>query len=275
MLARLQHINVVQMLGMSYGPAPNSEGDSTWMMCLEYCESDLEKRIYGDDPATKKQGACARKMANAEIIDFALQVAKGMAYVHAKGILHRDLKPENILLANEGCTSDPTWVCKVADFGMPDGDDSTWAGTSEYMSPEATGQLKPAPTIGPKVDVFSFGIVLWEMLAWKRVRFGFDAEPLSVWVDKETGEHFRDDTGMPGSGPVEAPPGTETELQEDYRSVAMWMMKGERPKTDQQWPHGLLLLMQACWAQDADDRPTFEQVRVCHIIGNMRATICR
>ena len=97
------------MLGMSYGPAPNSEGDSTWMMCLEYCESDLEKRIYGDDdPATKKQGACARKMANAEVIDVALQVAKGMAYVHAKGILHRDLKPENILLANKGCTSDPT-----------------------------------------------------------------------------------------------------------------------------------------------------------------------
>merc|ERR1712216_102664 len=45
----------------------------------------------------------------------------------------------------------------------------------------------------------------------------------------------------------------------------MWMMKGGRPKTNPQWPHGLLLLMQACWAQDADARPTFDQVKTALI----------
>ena len=54
LLARMQHVNVVQFLGMVHGPAPDSGGVATWMICLEYCESDLDKRIYGDIPLLRE-----------------------------------------------------------------------------------------------------------------------------------------------------------------------------------------------------------------------------
>eukprot|EP01048_Picozoa_sp_COSAG05_P034678 COSAG05_NODE_14628_length_391_cov_331.972603_1_plen_116_part_01 len=89
LLARIQHENVVQFLGMVRGPAPDSEGAKTWMICLEYCESDLEKRIYGQsEPESKKLGLKGANLSYAEVVEFALQIARGMEYVHSQ----RDLK---------------------------------------------------------------------------------------------------------------------------------------------------------------------------------------
>ena len=130
LLARIQHENVVQFLGMVRGPAPDSEGAKTWMICLEYCESDLEKWIYGEsEPESKKLGLKGVELSYAEVVEFALQIARGMEYVHSqrdlkgRNMMHLDLKPENVLLANAGTQADPHWICKVADFGM-DGDET-------------------------------------------------------------------------------------------------------------------------------------------------------
>ena len=104
-------------------------------------------------------------------------------------------------------------------------------------------------------DVFSFAIVLWEMLAWHRVRLGFgDATLQTVWVT-EDGEELRGENGMPGTLPEDGVP-EEAYQREDMRSVTVWMMKGARPKAEgqSQWPTGLLLLIQACWAQEPGDR---------------------
>jgi len=96
----------------------------------------------------------------ASLVLIALDVAKGMAYLHAKDVVHRDLKPGNVLLTEQ-------WVAKVADFGTAlanfqyAGEAEGPVGTPPYMAPEAiahTSGAKAKPT-----DVWSFGCLLTHM----------------------------------------------------------------------------------------------------------------
>jgi eukaryotic-like serine/threonine-protein kinase len=113
----------------------------------------------------------------AKALEYAVQIAQGLAAAHDKGIVHRDLKPENVFITNDGHT-------KILDFGLarqsaladaPTGDHSpthsrltnpgTILGTMGYMSPEQVcGQ-----TADHRSDIFVFGSVVQEMLTGKRL----------------------------------------------------------------------------------------------------------
>ncbi|KAF2303325.1 hypothetical protein GH714_016714 [Hevea brasiliensis] len=93
------------------------------------------------------------------LIATALDIARGMEYIHSQGVIHRDLKPENVLIDQE-------FHLKIADFGIACeeaycdslADDP---GTYRWMAPE----MIKKKSYGRRVDVYSFGLILWEMVA--------------------------------------------------------------------------------------------------------------
>jgi tetratricopeptide (TPR) repeat protein/tRNA A-37 threonylcarbamoyl transferase component Bud32 len=119
---------------------------------------------------TLRQKLSKGPLATHAVLELGLQLAHGLAAAHDKGIVHRDLKPDNIFVSDEG-------GLKILDFGIaklmsPTPDSATLLhtqsgaviGTAEYMSPE---QVRSG-SVDQRADVFSFGAVLYEMLAGRR-----------------------------------------------------------------------------------------------------------
>jgi serine/threonine-protein kinase len=144
-IARLQHPNIVQIheVGACRG----------WpYFSMEFLEGGSLDRHLGGRPQPARQAAALVRL-----------LAGAMHAAHQRGVVHRDLKPGNVLLAADGTP-------KVTDFGLakrldgPAGQTQTGAilGTPSYMAPEqACGRNRE---IGPAVDVYALGAILYELL---------------------------------------------------------------------------------------------------------------
>ncbi|KAK8899539.1 protein kinase activity protein [Tritrichomonas musculus] len=155
------------------------------------------------------------RLSPTQLSIIALGIAYGMAYLHAQNMIHRDLKSLNILL-------DADDFPKISDFGMArtkvKGSDemSGGIGTSQWMAPEVLSSQR----YDEKADVYSFAIILWEML---------------------TGD-------VPYRG------------LRDIQVAMTVINQNNRPKIPKNCPQNLAKFIRLCWSTDPDKRPEFKKI---------------
>ncbi len=156
---RLLHPNIVTLFDAG-------EDQGLLYLAFEFVEgTDLAHRLEEPPPVTLP-----------EALRIVRQAAEALDYAHEQGVIHRDIKPSNLLLTADGRV-------KIADFGIARISDQTTdltmtgsvVGSPHYLSPE---QIRGEPLDG-RTDVFSLGVMLYEMLAGKRP---FDADTLTTLV---------------------------------------------------------------------------------------------
>lgn len=165
----------------------------------------------------------------------ALDAAKGLEYLHSKKICHFDVKSGNLLLGYR----DRRPVCKVADFGLAREKVQTFVsgvtsqrGTLPWTAPEI---LRSPDAVTEKVDVFSFGIVMWELWTGKEPYEGLNYHALMVQLANP-----------------------EARLRPPVPGSPEWA--GEEAAVPPELAPGWKVLMERCWAEDPEDRPSFTQI---------------
>ncbi|KAF5817327.1 putative protein kinase TKL-Pl-4 family [Helianthus annuus] len=143
LLFRLHHPNIITFFAACKKPP---------VFCIinEYlCGGSLRAFLHQQEPYSLNPNL---------VLKLAIDIARGMQYLHSQGIIHRDLKSENLLLGEN-------MRVKVADFGISClesqcGNAKGFTGTYRWMAPEMIKEKKHTK----KIDVYSFAIVMWELL---------------------------------------------------------------------------------------------------------------
>jgi len=197
-LRKVRHRNIVQLIGAST-VAPK--------LCIvtEYMSGGSLAHFLAKNPA----------LHIAVQVKLALDIARGMDYLHRCGIIHRDLKAANLLMNEHG-------DCSVADFGVARVVDSASimtaeTGTYRWMAPEVVSHQP----YDAKCDVYSFGIVLWEIATGGAVPYA-------------------------GLTPLQA-------------AVSV-VQKGLRPTIPVTCLPAVSSFMHACWHGEPDKRPSFNDL---------------
>jgi serine/threonine-protein kinase len=161
--ARLNHANIVSVFDIS-------KREDTYFLIMEFVDGVNLKRVM--ESLNKHR----QRMRLGDAIYLCIDACRGLSYAHELadengkplGIVHRDISPPNIMVTRRG-------EVKLADFGLAKAstqiqttDPGVVKGKFSYLSPEATlGQ-----EVDARADIFALGIVLWEMLAGKRLFWG-------------------------------------------------------------------------------------------------------
>ena len=165
-LARLNHPNIVAVY--DFGQA----GDMPYFL-MEYVEG-----------STLRQVERSYKLTPSNTIAIVMQICEALQFAHDEGVVHRDIKPENILLDHKGRV-------KIADFGIakvldqpPQDIALTGAkdvvGTAPYMAPE---QLENPQNVDHRADIFSLGVVFYELLTGELPLGKFQTPSQKVQID--------------------------------------------------------------------------------------------
>jgi len=161
--ARLNHANIVSVFDIG-------AADNTYFIVMEFVDGCNLKRVID---SVKKQG---RFFPLKEALYLCMEACRGLSYAHElldedgseMNLVHRDISPPNILISKRG-------EVKVTDFGLAKAttqlektDPGVVKGKFSYLSPEAASGIE----VDERADIFALGIVLWEMLAGRRLFLG-------------------------------------------------------------------------------------------------------
>lgn len=231
-LSSVDHPNIIQLRGWSAagiaGFSETGRADGFFLL-FDRLDETLSRRIasWRERSKESKKGSLMKSRATlrmqlfTERIQVAVDIATAVEYLHSKRIIYRDLKPANIGFDQFG-------VVKLFDFGLavelPEGSEpnSTFnlagnTGTSRYMAVEV---IRKHP-YNCKVDVFSFSILLWELMAL--------CKPYDGLVGQQVKE-----------------------------CVSVF---GERPAIPRTWPTNLRRIMRRGWTENIVDRPFMTEVK--------------
>jgi serine/threonine-protein kinase len=137
--------------------------DGSYYMVWEFIDgTNIQKWTFQNGP-----------MPSRLVIEISIQALNGLDHLHSMGLIHRDISPENIMLSQD---HHGKLLVKVIDFGiakqLAEGDGGhgltqtgMFLGKLKYASPEQAGFLKEGEHLDPRSDLYSFGIVMYEMLA--------------------------------------------------------------------------------------------------------------
>ncbi|KAK2856661.1 hypothetical protein Q5P01_005396 [Channa striata] len=200
-LSRVNHPNIVKLYGSCNNPV---------CLVMEYAEGgSLYNVLHGAEPLPYYTASHA--------MSWCLQCSQGVAYLHGmkpKALIHRDLKPPNLLLVAGGT------VLKICDFGTACDIQTHMTnnkGSAAWMAPE----VFEGNNYSEKCDVFSWGIILWEVITRKKP------------FDEIGGPAFR----------------------------IMWAVhNGTRPPLIKNLPKPIESLMTRCWSKDPSQRPSMEEI---------------
>jgi serine/threonine protein kinase len=230
-LMRLSHPNIVKVLGA--GRAPRKFIVLEWLTGGSLTDvlpqfADSEEVLQVNDYNGSSTDIVEQRISNPpmkEYLDLGLSIAEALHYLHShvhKGltVIHRDLKPSNIGFDSDG-------KVKIFDFGLvacvrqrQRSNEvyqlSGGTGSYRYMAPEVA--LKQPYT--EKVDVYSYGIMLWQIITRETPFKKFSRSKIMEKV----------------------------------------VLKGERPYLPPQWPPKLIQLLSHCWDDNPLNRPSFETV---------------
>ena len=161
--AGLNHPNIVAIYDRGVA-------EGTYYIAMEYLEGPTLKDVIDERGGLEPNRA----------IDFATQILAALRFAHNHGVVHRDIKPHNVVVSRDG-------RLKVTDFGIARAGASQMTevgsivGTAQYLSPEqARGEV-----VGPPSDLYSVGIVLYEMLTG---RVPFEGDSAVAIAMKHLGE---------------------------------------------------------------------------------------
>lgn len=196
-LRKLNHPNIVKFKGVCT-QAP------CYCIIMEFCP-------YGPLYNLLKAG---EEIAPQRLVSWAKQIASGMQYLHSNKIIHRDLKSPNVLIGIEK-------TVKISDFGTcrewnEISTKMSFAGTVAWMAPEIIRN----EACSEKVDIWSFGVVLWELLTGETPYKDVDSSAI-IW-------------GV-GSDSLQLP-------------------------IPSSCPYGFKLLIKQCWSAKPRNRPSFKQI---------------
>ena len=235
-LSQLSHRNIVRFYGVFSHvlTTPSASKHLQFGIVTEFCENgslyDLLARIRpqianGDYSSDEEYSGGESEVETgglefANILQWATDIARGMNYLHSEApvqIIHRDLKSTNVLLSRD-------WMCKICDFGSSrtrnrDNSVMSVAGTPAWMAPEL---IQGKANFSSGCDMWSFGVVLWELLTCERPFKGLDS----------------------------------------YQVMFVVGTRYEHPPIPESCPPPFQTLLKRCWAREGSSRPSFGEVVV-------------